>query len=226
MDEIRIKMLMTVRPDLPFGVKPGTILYAKDGKEYKAVAGKYGAVAGICDNGEALGVKPGEFEFVKAPEWLLKMHGKLENRKTIKVISLWQPWASLIMLGIKRNETRGRRINIRGDIGIHATKRIVPFNRIFYDVPKEARDYIMAMIEAAYGSYDKLPTGAVLGIVNVTGCIPAEQAFQTISMLERACGDYRPGRYAITLNNIRPFATPLSARGQQGIWNWNPIFRP
>lgn len=79
MDTIKIRMKKTVRPDFPLGIigllgeKPGTILRA--GMEYQATSNKNGAISGLCDNGEYLGVKPGEFEFVKAPEWVLKIHG-------------------------------------------------------------------------------------------------------------------------------------------------------
>lgn len=70
-EEIRIKMLVTVRPELPYLAKPGTIL--REGVEYKAVTNKNGAVSGICANGEILGVKPGEFVYEKAPDWLLDL---------------------------------------------------------------------------------------------------------------------------------------------------------
>ena len=75
MREIEIHMLTTIR-GIAFISKPGTILY-KDIK-YKAEANKNGAVSGVCDNGEKLGVKPGEFEFVKAPQWLLEIHNRLK----------------------------------------------------------------------------------------------------------------------------------------------------
>lgn len=73
MDEqhIRIRMLETVQPDIPFLAKPGAILCG--GGEYTASANKHGAVSGICSNGERLGVKPGEFEFISAPDWLMKI---------------------------------------------------------------------------------------------------------------------------------------------------------
>ncbi len=61
---IKIKMFCTVRPDLFFLAVPGTILRA--GEVYEAVTNPLGAVSGICKNGEALGVKPGEFERVVA----------------------------------------------------------------------------------------------------------------------------------------------------------------
>lgn len=65
---MRIKMLMTVRSDVPFLAKPGTVL--RIGKEYEATANKNGAVSAICENGDQLGVKPCEFQFVSLPEWL------------------------------------------------------------------------------------------------------------------------------------------------------------
>lgn len=76
MNTIKIKMLKTVRPDFPFLQNdPKTILVV--GEEYNAIANKNGAVSGICDNGKMLGVKPGEFAFIEAPEWLLALWGEL-----------------------------------------------------------------------------------------------------------------------------------------------------
>lgn len=66
---IRIHMLENVRPDFLFMAKPGTILRA--GQIYDAVSNPHGAISGICENGETLGVKPGEFEFIEAPDWVL-----------------------------------------------------------------------------------------------------------------------------------------------------------
>ncbi len=69
---ISIRMLKTVVPDFPFAVNARTRLLANT--LYGATSNSLGAVCGICDNGELLGVKPGEFEFVEAPEWLLSIH--------------------------------------------------------------------------------------------------------------------------------------------------------
>lgn len=60
---MKIKMLETVRPDFPFlltGVPADTILICSE--VYEATKNKHGAVCGICENGQKLGVKPGEFE--------------------------------------------------------------------------------------------------------------------------------------------------------------------
>lgn len=71
MHDIIIKMLCTVRPDRFAGFQlgsPGTILYVNE--EYAATANKHGAITAICHNGEKLGVKPAEFEFLRLPKWL------------------------------------------------------------------------------------------------------------------------------------------------------------
>ncbi len=84
MDIIRIRMKQNVRPDLLFGKihgKPGTILRA--GMEYPAISNKHGAISGICDNGEKLGVKPGEFNFVEAPKWVLDIWEDEELSRTV-----------------------------------------------------------------------------------------------------------------------------------------------
>lgn len=41
----------------------------------------------------------------------------------MKVISLLQPWASLVILGHKKIETRSWNTKYRGDLLIHASKR-------------------------------------------------------------------------------------------------------
>ena len=68
---MKIKMLTTVRPDFPLNLvccAPGTIL--RVGETYEATSNPNGAITAICENGERLGVKPCEFEFVSLPKWV------------------------------------------------------------------------------------------------------------------------------------------------------------
>lgn len=70
---MKIKMLMTVRPDWPISVfipDPEHGLILRAGEIYEAISNKYGAITGICANGSRLGVKPCEFEFVSLPKWV------------------------------------------------------------------------------------------------------------------------------------------------------------
>lgn len=73
---MKIRMLHNVRAGFPALSKPGTILRA--GMEYEAKTNKNGAISGLCDNGEYLGVMPGEFEFIEAPKWVLDIHDKIQ----------------------------------------------------------------------------------------------------------------------------------------------------
>lgn len=70
-------MLVNVRPDLWCGAihgKPGTIL--RRDQVYAAWTNSHGAVCGICENGELLGVKPDEFE---VEEWFVLPSGKANH---------------------------------------------------------------------------------------------------------------------------------------------------
>lgn len=71
---IKIRMLENARPELLFLAKPGTVL--RRGKVYEAKSNPRGAVSGLCANWEYLGVRPGEFVFVEAPEWLITLWRK------------------------------------------------------------------------------------------------------------------------------------------------------
>lgn len=80
-------MRETVCPYQDFGVL-GRLMAARNGakdaallvgKVYEATANKNGAVSGITEEGISIGVRPGEFEFVEAPEWLRDIHAKANN---------------------------------------------------------------------------------------------------------------------------------------------------
>jgi hypothetical protein len=77
----KIKMAKTLYPDLPWmpGIKPGTMLELN--MVYDCWVNIHGAVAGWCDHGEKLGVKPGEFDVVEWHE--LKPHTNENTRHGI-----------------------------------------------------------------------------------------------------------------------------------------------
>ena len=81
-----------------------------------------------------------------------------------------------------------------------------------------------------------LTFGAVLGTVELVGCLKVENYDELnecayldngsewiiIDGNEYFYGNYEPGRFAWILKNPRIFSKPISARGQQGFWNWEP----
>ena len=69
---LRIRALTNIRGN-GYISKPGTIL--REGMEYDGHSNPNGAISGICENGELLGCYPDEFEFITAPDWVLKIWG-------------------------------------------------------------------------------------------------------------------------------------------------------
>jgi hypothetical protein len=139
----------------------------------------------------------------------------------MKVISLWEPWASLVALEIKHNETRSWYTRYRGPLAIHAAKVIVPFEQLFTELSPQQRLFIYDQICKAYGAYNKMPTGAILATSNLLNVVATEKISPTLTWLERACGDYSAGRFAWKLCNTKRLAEPIPAKGRQNLWDFD-----
>jgi hypothetical protein len=80
----------------------------------------------------------------------------------MKVISIIQPFATLIMILEKLNETRSWATKHRGELGIHASKKVD--KQICEQEPFKS-------VLAIYGyTASNLPVGVILGTVNLTEC--------------------------------------------------------
>lgn len=127
----------------------------------------------------------------------------------MKAITLWQPYASAIPLGLKSYETRSWKTNIRGTILIHAAKRATAASRDFckimashYDRPQLANP----------------PLGAIVAKADIADIFHVEDIRDTLSTTELAFGDYDDGRFAWQLANIRPLIDPIPYKGAQGFF--------
>lgn len=162
----------------------------------------------------------------------------------MKAITIWQPWASLVSCGAKKYETRGWLTNYRGPIAIHAAlKGVAPP----YPELRRALDKYAEKI----GSFDDLPRGAIIATaelvniwrivhhpgtdVDVAKNIPIGAESLTTdkhapdfgdyfvpTAEEMALGDWRPGRYAWELANVKILPEPIPVKGKQGLWDWEP----
>jgi hypothetical protein len=127
----------------------------------------------------------------------------------MKAISLWQPWASAIIAGVKSYETRGWKTAHRGPILIHAAKHWSPALAAFLN---EAQDR-GALPDGDY------PRGALLGAVKIESCEAVEVVRLRIGPIERLLGDYRDGRQAWQLSAPVQLARPIYYCGAQRIFN-------
>lgn len=137
---------------------------------------------------------------------------------TIRLLSLWQPWASLIAAGIKDVETRHWSTNYRGLIAIHAAKR---------PVDDDGRALITRLNHPALEGM-KIPYGAIVAVARLSDCtVIAENNEGRVycyiegghrlypSLIERACGYWEQGRYAWILKDIGAIE-PIYINGRQG----------
>lgn len=127
----------------------------------------------------------------------------------MKVISIKQPWASLIVNGYKQYEFRSWKTKYRGEILIHASKA---FDKKLLEYFK---DYNL-----------EYPTGAIIGKVNLKDCIEVTPKFESdlINKNEKVYGlvKARSG-YAFKLTDIQKISNPIEINGKLGIWNFEGI---
>lgn len=132
------------------------------------------------------------------------------------VLSLWQPYASMIFHGLggkKVHETRhflppAKLIGQR--FAIHAALKI--------DRPQEPE--VLDVLHRLWGRdwRDMMITGAVLGTVKLVGAYSTE-ACEPANDYDRLFGNWGEGRYAWRLDDVRCLPEPLPAKGRQSWWS-------
>lgn len=130
----------------------------------------------------------------------------------MKVISIIEPWASLIKEGIKEIETRSWKTNYRGKIYIHASLKKV-------SKKDERINNLVSLLEDKDFKY-----GHIIAEAELVDCIYMDEQFLKEikeNNQEYICGEYSLGRYAWKLSNIKVLDNPIPAKGNLGIWNYN-----
>jgi len=146
----------------------------------------------------------------------------------MKLLSLWQPHASAMALGLKTIETRGKRTHYRGLVAIHAVKKWDgEILGIIDALPKRIMNPIC---DAHWILGSGLPRGCIVAIGNLVDCLGTnwqhprdvnvvplifQQYPQRDTPVERALGNYEPGRYGWVFDDIKPLKDPLPYVGSQ-----------
>lgn len=131
----------------------------------------------------------------------------------MKVLSLTEPYATLIKNGIKTIETRSWKTNYRGKLYIHASST---------KIPKEYRENheLMSLVDT-----DDLNYGYIICSCELVDCIVMTDEFinniKNNMKNEYITGIYSKGRYAWILKNIEVLKDPIKAKGHLGVWNFN-----
>lgn len=126
----------------------------------------------------------------------------------VKVITIKQPFATLIALGIKQYEFRTWKTKYRGDILIHAGKGIDK----------------KAMKKYEYLNLD-YPSGAIIAKAILTDCILIDQKMREVLQKENALVYSNIIRhtewkgYGFYLTNIEKI-TPIYMNGRLSLWDY------
>lgn len=142
----------------------------------------------------------------------------------LKCLALWQPWATLVVLGLKKFETRSQYSQHRGLTGILATKSSPPWAKeLFYQEP-----FYSVLKKHGFNTFQDLPVGGVIGTVevqawrkiihwNMKPVHPMAETHVTKDETEKAFGLWDPGRYAIELDKPFVLHKMFGALGKQNL---------
>ena len=132
----------------------------------------------------------------------------IRRKKTMKALTIKQPWATLIMQGYKRFEFRSWQTKYRGDLLIHAGKGI----------DKEAIKRLEKYLP------EELQTGKILGKVTLVDCIKMSPEFKE-ELLKENRDIYTKSsfqeNYGWQMDNVQVFKEPIEAKGHLSLWEYN-----
>lgn len=141
----------------------------------------------------------------------------------MKAISVWNPFASLIVSGFKIFETRTwapPKSVIGQRIAIASTKTIKPDQKAYF------QDEVFMEFYERLGlptNINELPHGYVLGTAVLDSVeLMTEEFMEEVSEEEQQYGWWQEGFYAWRMTDPIRFADPIPVKGAQGFYEWSP----
>ncbi len=125
----------------------------------------------------------------------------------IPCLSCFQPWAELLVAGIKPVENRTKRSNYRGPLLIHASKK---FDANWTEKLESLQLQIAKHYLKTICSYPtKLPRGCIVGLVIQTGCADPG---------DRVNDWHEDGAFGLTMQGAVKFERPIPHVGRQSMF--------
>lgn len=145
----------------------------------------------------------------------------------MKAITVWQPWAQLLVAGKKHEETRSWATSYRGPILIHAAAKPA-IHSLLELMDKETRHLAFKSLghtEPVVNWKKTFPTGAIIGMAKLTDCRYIDEQYnefvRTLCPAEFAFGDFTVGRFAWVMEEPVIFDKPIMAKGKQRLWDFH-----
>lgn len=162
-----------------------------------------------------------------------------ENDKRIRVLTLWQPYATLFLHRKKEYETRPKPTSHNGIYLIHAAKQIKKESKLLC----EEESFKTALASLGYNHWSELPKGCIIGEYRQKECIEVQYSYQGYDSFdgedafviegynyeghenilystpnEEYFGDFSKGRWVWTGKNFRELENPLPYSNGQGYY--------
>lgn len=141
----------------------------------------------------------------------------------MKVLTITQPWATLIAIGAKKIETRSWYTRYRGPLAIHAA---MGFPREAIELCFE-EPFAKALLQAGISVPNDLPRGVIIAICDLAELLPTQNGdliangyLLELSAQEKTFGDYSDNRYGLILHNVQRLLHPIPAKGALGLWEY------
>lgn len=147
----------------------------------------------------------------------------------MKLLSLWEPWATLMAIGAKRVETRSWPTSYRGWLAIQAAKHFTADEDSLCWEPS-FRDALRAggIADVPYrsGRRFQFNFGCIVAVCKLVDCLPCRGPRSTdISAghtVEQEFGNYDTGRFAWITSDLFRLPEPIPFKGAQGLCNVPP----
>ena len=134
----------------------------------------------------------------------------------MKVLSLIEPFATLIKEKKNFIKNRSWKTNYRGTLYIHASKTRPSVSDL-------ENVELMSLIEDRDMNF-----GFIICKCNLVDCVYMTEEYVHFmkhnNHQEYICGDYSVGRYAWVLEDIEPLDFPIKAKGQLNVWDYYDEF--
>lgn len=121
----------------------------------------------------------------------------------MKALSIKQPWASLIVNGIKDIENRDWRTYFRGFVAIHSSAKL---DRDEMESACGLMRGFVPRFSAARFQQDKFPLGAIIGVAEIVDCVESSES------------PWFMGDFGFVIRNAVAFPAPIACKGALLFW--------
>ena len=135
---------------------------------------------------------------------------KKEMGNFMKVLSIKEPYATLIYKQLKHIETRSWKTSYRGKLYIHAS------------LTKSTKELEACPKVKNYYREEELNYGCIICSCNLVDCVYMDEDYvkKIKNTSEYDMGIFEIGRYGWILEDIKPLENKIKAKGKLNIWEY------